>query len=104
MVTRLTQLAGGKIERVVSKPNPPLSYGDFFELFWDVPPDAEIEVENAVTLIRLLTCERAGVIGNPVPLEVLQYGVGPAPTPRTCASTRRSRRPRRDAGEVEGVP
>jgi hypothetical protein len=63
---------GGEMERVTSQPNPTFCYGDFPELFWDAQPDVAIDVQNPVTLARLLTRGRAEVIGKLVPLEVLR--------------------------------
>jgi hypothetical protein len=64
-----------------SRPNPPFRYGDFPELFWDAQPDAEIDVQNPVTLARLLTRGRAEVIGTLVPLEVLRERLDALPLP-----------------------
>jgi len=69
------------MEPATGQPNPPLRYGDFPELFWDAQPDAEIDVQNPVTLARLLTRGRAEVIGRLVPLEVLQERLDALPIP-----------------------
>jgi len=61
--------------------NPPFRYGDFPELFWDAQPDAEIDVQNPVTLARLLTRGRAEVIGALVSPEVLQERLDALPLP-----------------------
>jgi hypothetical protein len=60
------------MDTAISQPTPPFRYGDFPDLFWDAQPDAEIDVQNPVTLARLLMHGRAEVIGTLVPLEVLQ--------------------------------
>lgn len=60
------------MERDIGRPNPAPCYGDFPELFWDAQPDVAIDLQNPVTLARLLTRGRAEVIGKLVPLEVLQ--------------------------------
>lgn len=69
------------MEPAISQPNPPFRYGDFPELFWDAQPDAEIDVQNPVTLARLLTRGRAEVIGKLVPLEVLRERLDVLPLP-----------------------
>jgi hypothetical protein len=69
------------MEPVVSQPSSPFRYGDFPELFWDAQPDAEIDVQNPVTLARLLTRGRAEVIGTLVPLEVLRERLDALPLP-----------------------
>jgi hypothetical protein len=69
------------MEPEISRPNPPYRYGDFPDLFWDAQPDAEIDVQNPVTLARLLTRGRAEVIGMLVPLEVLQDRLEALPLP-----------------------
>jgi hypothetical protein len=60
------------LERVFGQPDRRFRYGDFPELFWDAEPDAAIDVQNPVTLARLLTRGRAEVIGTLVPEEVLR--------------------------------
>jgi hypothetical protein len=69
------------MERVVGQPNARFRYGDFPELFWDAQPEAVIDVQNPVTLARLLTRGRAEVIGTLVPLEVLQERLEALPVP-----------------------
>jgi hypothetical protein len=69
------------MDSAIGQPNPPFRYGDFPELFWDAQPDAEIDVQNPVTLARLLTRGRADVIGMLVPLEVLQERLDALPLP-----------------------
>lgn len=69
------------MEPANSQPNPPFRYGDFPDLFWDARPDAEIDVQNPVTLARLLTRGRAEVIGTLVPLEVLEERLDTLPLP-----------------------
>jgi hypothetical protein len=60
------------MEPETSQPKTTYCYGDFPDLFWDAQPDVAIDVQNSVTLARLLTRGRAEVIGRLVPLEVLQ--------------------------------
>jgi hypothetical protein len=69
------------MEPATRQPNPPFRYGDFPELFWDAQPQAEIDVQNPVTLARLLTRGRAEVIGRLVPLEVLRERLDALPLP-----------------------
>jgi hypothetical protein len=73
--------AGGEMERVFGQPDRPFRYGDFPEWFWDADPDAVVDVQNPVTLARLLTRGRAEVVGKLVPLEVLQERLDTLPVP-----------------------
>jgi hypothetical protein len=69
------------LERVFRQPDRRFRYGDFPELFWDAEPDAAIDVQNPVTLARLLTRGRAEVIGTLVPEEVLRERLEALPVP-----------------------
>jgi hypothetical protein len=69
------------MEGISSQPDPQYRYGDFPELFWDAQPEAVIDVQNSVTLVRLLTRGRAEVIGRLLPLEVIRARLETLPLP-----------------------
>jgi hypothetical protein len=60
------------MEPMTDRANRTFRYGDFPELFWDAQPDVAIDVQNPVTLARLLTRGRPEIIGQLVPLELIQ--------------------------------
>ena len=60
------------MESTNASSQPVMRYGDFPDLFWDARPDVAIDVEDPVTLARLLTRGRAELIGRLVSLEILR--------------------------------
>ncbi|HEX2203196.1 MAG TPA: hypothetical protein VHG91_07850 [Longimicrobium sp.] len=52
--------------------DPPLRYGDYPELFWDLQPDAEIDLDHPLIVARVLREGNLRHVRELVPLEVLR--------------------------------
>lgn len=56
----------------VATGDPPPRYGDYPELFWDLKPDAEIDLDHPVIVARVLREGNLRHVRELVPMEVLR--------------------------------
>ena len=56
-------------------------YGDYPELFWDLQPDAPVEVDQPFVLARLLTQASPEVIRKLVPVSLIRRELPTLPIP-----------------------